>query len=219
MPVHNLCFRASCGQFLTTFLRLHDWTSQLCRQSAKASDHSKKQTWCLVVSVCGQILIVLWRRGNESWAYGRSSGTTPSARRSSRQHTRWTKSSDLQGDAPDGPNEVIFKTTHQMDQMKWSSRRHTRWTKWSDLQGDTPDGPNQVIFKATHQMDQIKWSSRQHTGWTESSDLQDNTPDGPNQVQSDSGTPRKCTADTSVSPDMGTQILEAIRQQNGKLVS
>ena len=120
MPVHNLCFRASCGQFLTTFLRLHDWTSQLCRQSAKASDHSKKQTWCLVVSVCGQILIVLWRRGNESWAYGRSSGTTPSARRSSRQHTRWTKSSDLQGDAPDGPNEVIFKTTHQMDQIKCS---------------------------------------------------------------------------------------------------
>ena len=53
----------------------------------------------------------------------------------------------------------------------------------------------------------------------QSSDLQDSTPDGPNQVQSDSGTPRKCTADTSVSPDMATQILEAIRQQNGKLVS
>ena len=39
---------------------------------------------------------------------------------------------------------------------------------------------------------------------------QDDTPDGSNQVQSDCGTPRKCTADTSISPDMATQILEAI---------
>lgn len=57
----------------------------------------------------------------------------------------------------------------------------------------------------------------------QSGDLEDDTSDGPNHEQSDSGTlntehtPLKSAADTSVSPDMATQNLEAVRQQNGKL--
>ena len=67
-------------------------------------------------------------------------------------------------------------------------------------------------------VDMNPWPTEDHlTQHPQSGDPQDDTPDGPNQVQPDSGTPRKCTADTNVSPDMATQVLEAIRQQNGKL--
>ena len=115
MPVHNWCFRASCGQFLTTFLGF-------MTERASFAAKMRKQ----VITVRHRLDALLF----------------------------------------------VFVVRHLMC--------------CGDVEMNT--GP-------------MEDNLAQHP---QSGDLQDSTPDGPNQVQSDSGTPRKCTADTSGSPDVAT---------------
>ena len=105
MPVHNLCFGASCGQFLTTFLRfMTERASFAAKMRKQVITVRHRLDALLFVFVVRHLLCC----GDVEMNPGPMEDNLA-------QHPQ---PGDLQDNTPDGPNQVIFKATHQMDQMK-----------------------------------------------------------------------------------------------------
>ena len=105
MPVYNLCFRASCGQFLTTFLGF-------MTEQASCAAKVRKQVITVRNRLDALLLVFVVRY---LLCYADVEMNPGPTEDHLAQHPQ---PGDLQDNTPDGPNQVIFKATHQMDQMK-----------------------------------------------------------------------------------------------------